>query len=454
MLKYKLAFILLGFGVLPLLAQQDLSTPFYQNLWQANRTNPAFIPEHKIVMGLPGIYNNLHVENITYNDLIIQRDGQNIIDVDQGITLLDRENLLRENLDLETISLGFRTGNLQISLGHMLRYNAFANYPKTLPQLIWQGNAQFVGQNVAFGPDLQLNAYHEYSLGLAYQLGSRLTIGAKAKYLSGVADVSTARTDLRLSTSDDVYQLQLDADYLVNSSGALQYDGFDQLDLDFSFGQVETAQLFSNNNGLAFDLGVHLDLGKLDIGISALDIGGQIDWKEDVRNYSLQGQFEYQGLNVAQGILDSQTDLGNAIDTLREIYNPVETQQGYRTELPLRTYLTLGYDLTQKIRLGALFYTESYREETYGALAINGQWTLHPILTLGATYAYRQQRYDNFGIQAIAKVGPVQLVAATDNIFTAIQPKDSHSANFRVGLNLLFNKLQEEDWNQRESFFE
>ncbi len=454
MLKYKFAFILIGFGIMPLLAQQDLSTPFYHNLWQANRTNPAFIPEHKFVIGLPGIYNNLHVENITYNDLIIERDGQNIIDVDRGIALLDRDNLLRENLDLETLSLGFRTGNFQLSLGHMLRYNAFADYPKTLPQLIWQGNAQFVGQNVAFGPDLQLNAYHEYSLGLAYQLGSKLTIGAKAKYLSGVADVSTARTDLRLSTSEDVYQLQLDADYLVNSSGALQYDGFDQLDLNFSFGQVETEQLFSSNNGFAFDLGVHLKLGKLDIGVSALDIGGQIDWKEDVRNYSLKGQFEYQGLNVAQGILDSQTDLGNAIDTLREIYNPIETQQGYSTDLPLRTYLTLGYDLTQKIRLGALFYTENYREETYGALALNGQWTLHPILTLGATYAYRQQRYDNFGLQAIAKLGPVQVVAATDNIFTAIQPKDSHSANFRVGLNLLFQKTQEEDWNERESFFE
>lgn len=454
MLRYKFAFILIGFGVLPLAAQQDLSTPFYQNLWQANRTNPAFMPEHKLVIGLPGIYNNLFVENITYNDLIVERDGQNIVDVDQGIASLDRDNLLRENLDLETISLGFKRGNFLISLGHTLRYNAYANYPKTLPQLIWQGNAQFIGQNVAFGPDLQLNASHEYGLGLAYQVGSKLSIGAKAKYLSGVADVSTSRNDLRLSTSDDVYQLQLDADFLVNSSGALQYDGFDQLDLDFSFGQVETEQLFSSNTGWAFDLGVHLDLGKLDIGISALDIGGQIDWQEDVRNYSLQGQFEYQGLNVAESILDSQTDLGNAIDTLREIYNPIETQQAYSTKLPLRTYLTLGYDLTQKIRLGALFYTESYRDETYGALALNGQWALHPFLTVGATYAYRQQRFDNFGLQAIAKVGPVQVVAATDNIFTVIQPKDSHSANFRVGLNLLFNKAQEEDWNQRESFFE
>lgn len=454
MSKYIFAFILIGFGIAPLLAQQDLSTPFYNKLWQANRNNPAFVPDHKFVIGLPSVYNNLLIENITYNDLIVKRDGQNIVDIDRGIASLERDNLLRESIDLETISLGFRTGKFQVSLGHALHYNAFVNYLKTLPQLIWQGNAQFIGQNVAFGPDLQINSYHEYSVGLAYDIGTFLTIGAKAKYLSGVADISTARTDLRLSTSDDIYQLQLDADYLINSSGALQYDGFDQLNLNFDFGKIETKQLFSNNTGIAFDLGVQLKLGKLDIGLSALDIGGQIDWSEEVRNYSLQGQFEYQGLNVAQGILDSQTELGNAIDTLREIYNPVETQQGYSTQLPLRTYLTLGYDLTQKIRLGALFYTENYREETYGALALNGQWALHSLLTVGATYAYRQQRFDNFGLQAIAKVGPVQILAATDNIFTAVRPKDSHSANFRVGLNLLFHSTTEEDWNERESFFE
>ncbi|NET35404.1 MAG: hypothetical protein F6K19_25835, partial [Cyanothece sp. SIO1E1] len=129
MLRYRFVFILIGFGVLPLVAQQDLSTPFYQNLWQANRTNPAFMPEHKLIIGLPGIYNNLFVENITYNDLIVERDGQNIVDVDQGIASLDRDNLLRENLDLETISLGFKRGNFLISLGHTLRYNAYANYP-------------------------------------------------------------------------------------------------------------------------------------------------------------------------------------------------------------------------------------------------------------------------------------------------------------------------------------
>lgn len=453
MLKYKFLIIFLGLGLTPLLAQQELSTPFYRNVWQANQTNPALFPDQKFIIGLPGIYNNLLVENLTYNELVTKSDGQNVVDVDKGISLLDPTNILRENLALETISFGVNLGKLHLNIGHAVKYNAFIDYPKTLPQLIWQGNAQFVGQTVSFGPDLDLNGYHEFSVGAAYQLTPFLTVGGKVKYLSGIADISTPRTDLSLSTSDDVYQLELEADYLVNSSSSLEYDGFDDLNLNFNFGNLETKNLFSQNTGLSFDLGAHLQLGKLDIAASALDIGGKIDWDENVRNYSLKGTYEYQGLDVAQGILDDQTDLGNAIDTLRDIYDPIETRTAYQTVLPLRTYLSLGYQLTDKFRLGTLLYTENFRGVTYGALAFNGQLELHKMLTVGATYAYRQERFDNFGLQAVASLGPVQLIAATDNILTVVQPANSHSANFRVGLSLLFGEKGSTTVGEKGTFY-
>ncbi len=36
-------------------------------------------------------------------------------------------------------------------------------------------------------------------------------------------------------------------------------------------------------------------------------------------------------------------------------------------------------------------------------------------------------------------------MAATDNIVTAFRPEDSHSANLRLGLNLLLGKMGPED---------
>ena len=59
-------------------------------------------------------------------------------------------------------------------------------------------------------------------------------------------------------------------------------------------------------------------------------------------------------------------------------------------------------------------------------------------LNLGASYAFRSETFDNLGINATVKVGPVQVFSVTDNIISALRPKDSHSANVRVGLNLLF----------------
>ena len=78
------------------------------------------------------------------------------------------------------------------------------------------------------------------------------------------------------------------------------------------------------------------------------------------------------------------------------------------------------------------------------AVAIGSNLDVLPILNLGATYAFRSERLDNLGLNATLLLGPVQLMAATDNIITVFRLEDSHSANLRVGLNLLFGKIKRE----------
>ena len=419
-------------------AQEDLSTHFLRHTWQANRTNPAFFPEHKFIIGLPGVYNSLRATNITYGDLATRNEnGEKVLDIDNAIGKLGPDNIIRENLDIETISLGLRLGKLSLSLGHMLRYNAFLNYPKTLPQLIWQGNAQFVGQEVSFGPDVDLYGYQEYALGLAGEILPGLTVGGRAKLLAGVGAIQTERHDLRLYTDSDIYQLQLTADLLANSAGSLQYDGFDKLSVNYNFGSFNPEELFTGNTGLAFDLGLALRLGRLELAASALDLGN-VQWKKDVRNYSLKGVFEYEGLDLAQNIFEDSSSVGSVLDTLREIYDVVETNNSYQTQLPARYYFSGLYHVSEKLQLGALFYAENYRGEFSSAVALSANLGLLPFLNVGASYAYRSERYDNLGLNAAVKLGPVQVMAATDNIITAIRPEDSHSANVRLGLNLLF----------------
>lgn len=453
-------FLLLAFLTLalyPLMAQQDLSAQLMRHTWQSNRSNPALLPESKFVVGLPGFYNNLLITNITYGDLTFSdQDGKRVLNFDQAITKLGEDNLVRENLSVETLSFGVHLGDFFVSIGHAVRYNAYLNYPKTLPQLIWQGNAQFIGQTVDFGFDEQIFGYSEISVGAAYSFKDILTIGGRAKFLNGISDVSTERSDLSLFTDDDIYQLELDADFLINSAGGnLSYNGFDDLRFNFDFGNFKADQVFTSNTGFAFDIGILLKLGKLDIAASATDIG-RIDWDTDVNNYSLNGQFEFQGLDVAQDILSDSSSFGSTLDTLQEIYEVVESNIGYSTTIPTRYYLSAGYQLNDMWRFGGVFFNENYRDQNFTGVALGANAQINKFINLGMLYGFRNETYNNIGVNAAVTLGPVQVVAATDNILTAFRLNDSNTANVRLGVNLLFGTAGPVDVNNisdQERFF-
>ncbi len=426
------------------IAQQDLSAHLMRQTWQSNRSNPALLPDARFILSLPGLHNDFFIENVTYGDLIRQNaEGNDVLDVDHAISLLEPDNLIREHLDIETLGLGIRFGKIFLTGGHALRFQAYLDYPKTLPQLIWQGNAQFIGQTVSFGPDIQLSGYHEWSIGAAAELLPGLTIAGRAKWLSGVADVSTSKRKLELSTSDDVYQLTLDADFQVNSAGSLTYNSFEDINLDFNFGKFDTERLFSKNSGFAFDLGLRFQKGNWDFAASVTDIG-QIDWKDEVKNYAFQGIYEYKGLDVAQAILEDSTDFGSVLDTLEALYQPNETALGYSSTLPVRTYLSAVWQFNPNWKFSGLVHLERFQDQTYTAFALGASTRVIKLLELGGLYSIRRGSYANIGLNATLDLGPLQVMAATDNIVTLIRPKDSHGAHVRVGVNLLFGRFEQE----------
>jgi hypothetical protein len=424
------------------IGQEDLSTHFMRNTWQANKTNPAFFPDYKVVVALPGLYNTLRVSNLTYNDVVVN----NVVDPRTAISALDdMDNIIRQNLDIETLSLAARFGNFGVSLSHAARLNAYLNYPKALPQLIWEGNAQFIGETVDFAPDIDVFSYQEVSLGVMYDISPNFSVGGRFKFLSGVTSISSSGNMLELSTSDDVYQLNMNADYTVNTSNSIDYDGFDELDVQFDFGSGNNGQLFSSNTGFSFDLGARFAFDKLELAASFLDLGGSINWEEEVANYSLEGDYEFEGLQFAEDILEDTTEFGNVLDTLEAVYDFTETNDTYSTKLPTRIYLSGNYQLTDYWTAGAVFYSESYRGELFTAVALASNIEVLSFLNLGATYAFRSGTFDNLGLNTAITLGPVQLLAATDNIFTAFRPADSNSANVRLGLNLVFGKMDAVD---------
>ncbi len=436
-------------------AQQEMGLFLLEDAWQSNQLNPAFFPKsHKIVVGLPGLYSNSFISNVTYGDLEeTDENGNTVLNANKGIAQLEEVNFLRENAHTQSFSLGLNLGAWKFSFGHALNFGAYIKYPKTLAQLIWEGNAQFIGQEIGFAPDFQVSAYHEWSLGTAYDITENITIGGRLKYLSGVGDASNEGDQLDLFTDEVAYDLTLNADYVINSTDFVAYNGLSDIALNSNFGNLSAEDLFSSNNGLAFDVGINAHFGKFQVAASLLDIG-EITWEEGAQNYSLTGTRAFQGIDVLDDILDNNPDFPSIIDSLEQVYEPEETFNSYSTRLLNRGYAHLSYQLNDRWKVGTTFYTASLRGESFTAIGIGTTGQLYDWLTIGANYSYRHESYDNLGLNAHFTLGPLQVLAATDNIITAFNFKDANNANFRVGLNLLFGKIEPLGPDTEENFFE
>jgi len=436
-------------------AQSDLGVHFMRGVWQSNVTNPAFLPDHRVIVALPGIQNEFSLDNFSYNDLIDETsDGRSVLQIDRVLELLRDENTVRTSLSIPTFSVAVRIGDGGlISAGHSLRVQASAIYPRELPSLLWRGNAQFIGQEINIGPNLLAQSFQEIFVGGAIPIGEYLTLGARVKFLSGNSGLETSRTDLRLFTSDDVYQSTLIADYQLNSTGIVRFNSFS--DNSFELPDRPFSGFGSGNSGLAFDVGAVTQFGPVTITASALDLGSLV-WKNEVENQILSGTFTYEGLDILEESFLDSINIGSVTDTLEALYDVQTTNANFTTSLPARFFVSASYQLTNQLRFGGLLYGELNRGTFFPALAASVHWDAARFLSIGGVYSVRRESYLNLGVHTAVRLGPVLLVAATDNILTAIQPGDSQTAHFRVGLNLGFGYLdpdQRQGWNREETFF-
>ena len=431
--------ILIAFlGTTRLLAQTEWGLFSQTNLWQANRVNPAFWPEEKkLIISLPGLQNTLYFTGPTYGDVIRNENGQQVFDVNALIAHLEDNNLVREHLEFSTLGLGLRLNqSFGLSFQHLVHFNAYLAYPKVLPQLVWKGNGPFIGQTILLDHDLQLFAYNEFALG-AYFERNALQAGARVKFLTGIGDVSTERGRAALYTDTAFYQLQFLADYQLNTSAYFDYQTYNDLQLNYDFGQFRLNRLFTANPGLAFDLGVRLKQEKWWLAASALDLGS-IRWKEEIRNYRAEGEYAFDGLDISQALTGDSVNFESALDTLKQLFSFPPTAEAYTTSLPAKVYLSGGVQLGERWMVGGALFTEWYRNENFSGFSINTSYQVAKWLNLGGSYAVFRNTFANIGLSGAAKLGPVQFYVLADHVTAAFQPTHSRYFHLRTGLNLVF----------------
>jgi hypothetical protein len=427
-------FILLFFVAETSTAQQEQTLHFMRDIWQANLTNPALMPDKKIQVILPSLFYNLNSPDFKIQDLL-KPDGNGNLNVSDVVkTRLQAQNRIDANIQLQTLGLSFKPyDNLSFSFYHAINTNPNIDINKDLVKLVSEGNSQFLGKKVNFTSSANGSIYTELGFGATYNMKEHFTIGGRVKILNGVAGLFTTKDKLNIEFDNSNYNLTFDNDFEVKTYSLSTFASIRSVKDLVSFG-------FTRNRGFAFDMGLSATLGKLNFSASIIDLGGSIKWRDDGKSYASTGTYKYSGLNTDNLFKIDSFNAKGFKDTLQKVIGYSETlNPTYSQKIPTKIYVSSTYALTEKLTAGLLLYGEiNDLSGTKLGMALDATMAVSEYLSTGGSVSLRNGSIANLGIHAVVKIGPVQIYGVTDNIISAFSPYNAKMANGRVGINLVF----------------
>ncbi len=424
-----------------LYAQQDISLYTLNNVFQQLYVNPAYLPKSKVHIGLPvisSVYINASNTGFAFGQFL--GTSKQTVNIDKVIDGLGKKNVFAMDLNTDLFSAGVRVKNMYFSLSFSEKVSTNMTYPKDFFTLIFKGNAdeELLGKRANLdGMAYNLNVYHELALGASLPVGEKLRFGFRGKYLMGLANITTVKSKLGLTTSDENYALTLDGSLAMNTSGMgiLKEEGDDITKL------LQNRILKpGGNTGLALDLGAEYFFNdRITFSASALNMG-YIHWKEDVKNFENDNiSYTYSGVDVQKLDKDQfSKELAAKLDTLKEKLKFNESDKGYSARLNPQLILGGNFMVNDYNSVGALLRTELVSKILRPSVTFYYQFKINHWLGATANYSYLNKSLVNLGGGICAKGGPLQFYLTSDNILAPLAIKTTKTVQLRFGVNLAF----------------
>lgn len=428
-------------------AQQDFLMFNMNDVPQSSYSNPSNQFNGKLFVGIPILSSNyfsLSNSGFAYSDFIVKSGDSLLLDFNSLIKELEDENFTSFNTKLDLFSLGFKIGKrTQVSVNVTENINFRFNYTKDLIRFVYEGNGAFEDNTANFeNIGIAANYYREYGINLSHQFTNKLRLGTRLKYLYGIANIYSEKTDVSLTTDPNDFTLSAQADVAIKTSGIDNFS--DTESSDFIGGK--------NNSGFGIDLGANYELNKkLSFNASILDIG-YIDWNSNNKNFSIPGgEYTYRGIefNAFTAGEDSSgsTSFDRVLDSLEEAFDVKESSEGYSTPLVTRVYLGANYKLNEKMLLGGLIQSEFFKGNVRSSFTASANYKASKWITLATSFTVINRSYNNLGFGFNINPGPVQFYVMSDNILGAIQPQHARHAQVRFGINLIIGSKKIKEIN-------
>ena len=428
------------------MAQIEGTLYFMNSLPQVVEANPAIIPRYKTSIGLPGIssaggvYGN---NGFAMDQFITKVDGISTINLSNFTNSLAEKNYVNVAVFVDLFRIGLRVSpKWYIMASSTVKQYASTMIPKGLATILVDGTAGVVGSYSNTSPQEEGMAYLQTSIGAAYVLNDKITIGGRIKYLNGLANVTTSTSSVIVQV-DNNYGITVTGDAVVKTSGISTANG----------STYNLADNLGNNTGWGVDIGASFKfMEKLTISAAANDIGF-INWKNNTRQYALdpaKAKYTFSGIDINQLLNDNAGYLKKQLDSLSQKFEFKETATGsYTTWLPAKFYLAGQYEIIPKLKVGALFFGESFRDRFSTGMTTSVNKDVGKWLSASLTYTVSNRSYNNIGLGLSFNLSPVQFYVLGDNLLMAPVSMVSggnlndylNSTQFltlRAGLNLVF----------------
>jgi len=426
-------------------AQYDLGLYSMRLVPQTNLMNPAFIPDYKYHFGAPALsstFAGFGTSGPRYDQIFMVTPDDSLGINPQGI--LDNvksSNNINSRTTQQWLNGGMKWKDFYFSLSISDITDINAMYSDKLTQLAIKGNGAFIDETVNLAPiALKALHYREYAMGAAWDLNDNLNFGFKTKLLFGKSAINTEQMDLELTTSKDLYHLDITSKFLVNAS--LPSYKVDSADVSWS-----EYMFYGANFGLGFDFGATYKLDDLwSFSASVIDLG-YIQYDRFLKTYKSDTQFTYKGIDVAQfeGLDDKQRQdqLDYIKDSLIDLFDINESAEKFIVPLTAKVYLGADYKFSDKETIGALVRLEIFKGVLRPSFTASYYRQLNNNIGVTASYTMINRSYLNLGLGVVANFNPVQVYIATDNIIGVIVPDKVRYGNIHIGINFIFNENKE-----------
>lgn len=423
--------------------------------------NPGLQPTRGYLnLPLIGNFNvSANTNSLGINDVIdITKDGNDFLNNNTLYNSLLQENRLNMNLNANILSFGWYRGKNFWSFNAGLRMDIDAQINKDMFTMMRNMNGfdieSVAGQKQRYNmgnQSVNMNAYAEVGLGLSRRITEKLTIGARAKVLLGLArtEVNIEQFDLDLDipevpntgnmTQEELMNYEFNEEdwygkgYSYNAKAnvvtTLKGGGmtFDENNMITGF------NLDANNFGIAgtgfgVDLGASYSIFKnLTISAAVLDLG-VMKWNKNNTTIAEVNGSE----NVIIDANNYEQFIGGDLLSLERFDFKKEEEADYKSSTKLSTTVLVGAEyglFNNKLSVGAIYSSRFVQPKTQTELTFLA--TLRPsnAFNLAVSYSPILSGGKSFGLAL--KLGP--LFAGTDYMYFG---ENSKTINAFVGLSL------------------